>query len=145
MDDRRGELDMTWDEVAAAARISVGNLYRIASDPGAAQRMRSTSKKGIERALLWESGSVDTVAEGGEPTRLPTERTAADRPRRPRHEWSARQRAKILAMSFEDALDLAEQIYGGSGEDAAWTWLREAAQLKLEAAGIEVPERSSPN
>lgn len=141
MEERRGELGLTWEEVAAEAGVSVVTLRRNAGDD--LSGMRVTTKKGIERALRWDSGSVDAITRGGEPTRL-AEESAAPRSR-PRHEWTARQRAKILAMSFEDTLDLADQIRSGSGESAAWTWLREAARLKLEAAGVEARRQAASN
>ncbi|MFF4600606.1 hypothetical protein [Amycolatopsis sp. NPDC001319] len=136
MDDRRGELGMTWDEVAEHAGISVGNLYRIAGDPEAARRMRATTKKGLERALQWKRGSIDSIASGGEPTALPDERASEILPDPP-HEWSAEERAKILAMTFEDIIDFGRMLRRTSGDHAALLWLKEATRLKTEQGSLD--------
>lgn len=70
MDERRGELGLTWDQVAERAGVSPETLRRNANRP---DRMRTITRKGIERALMWESGSVDAILDGGEPTPLPEE------------------------------------------------------------------------
>jgi hypothetical protein len=68
MDDRRGELGLKWENVAERAKVSPETLRRNASDP---TRMRTTTLKGIERALRWESGSIDRILDGGSPVALP--------------------------------------------------------------------------
>jgi predicted DNA-binding transcriptional regulator AlpA len=67
MDERRGELALTWDEVATEAGISVQTIYRAINGTP----MRTTTRKGLERALRWESGSVDRILDGGSPVALP--------------------------------------------------------------------------
>lgn len=64
MDERRGELGLTWDQVAEQAGLSTETLYRAASG----RSMRTTTKKGIERALRWRNGAVDAILAGGKPT-----------------------------------------------------------------------------
>lgn len=80
MDDRRGELALTWDEVAERANVSPETLRRNAGDPS---RMRTTTRKGIERALKWAPGSIDAILDGREPVNAEqeasTEQTRADR------------------------------------------------------------------
>lgn len=63
MDERRGELGLTWEQVAERADLSTETLYRAASG----RSMRTTTKKGIERALYWRSGAVDAILSGGQP------------------------------------------------------------------------------
>lgn len=70
MDDRRGDLQMTWEEVAERAGTTPETLRRNADDPS---RMRTTTRKGIERALRWERGSIDDILAGGEPTPIARE------------------------------------------------------------------------
>lgn len=67
MDDRRGELGLTWDEVAKSSGVSTETLYRV----GDGRPMRTTTKKGIERALRWESGSIEAILDGDGPTPIP--------------------------------------------------------------------------
>jgi hypothetical protein len=68
MDERRGELALTWQQVADTAGVSTETLYR-ADD----RAMRTTTKHGIERALRWQRGSVDAIKRGEKPTPLPQE------------------------------------------------------------------------
>lgn len=64
MDERRGELGLTWQQVADRAGVSTETLYRAADG----RQMRTTTRKGIERALEWEPGSVAAVIRGQHPT-----------------------------------------------------------------------------
>lgn len=66
MDERRGELGLTWNEVAERVGVSPGTIYRIAAGPTRA--MRTTTKKGIESTLNWAAGSVDDILNGSDPT-----------------------------------------------------------------------------
>lgn len=68
MNDRRGELDMTWDEVAAAADLPVGTL--LAHAAGTGRRMRPQTKHKIQRGLRWAPGSIDRIHADGDPVRL---------------------------------------------------------------------------
>lgn len=66
MDERRGELGLTWQQVAERAGVSTETLYRAAEG----RQMRTTTRKGIERALEWEPGGVDAVLTGQTPQPL---------------------------------------------------------------------------
>lgn len=77
MDERRGHLRMTWDNVAEVAGVSVETVYRAASG----RPMRTPTKKGIEEALRWAPGSVDAILDGGEPTPLDAAEPEPDRAR----------------------------------------------------------------
>lgn len=75
MDARSLDLDLKWDEVAAAARISPATLRAIRR--GTNQPSRRTKRR-IETALQWEPGSIDDILAGGQPTpidRPPTKPT----------------------------------------------------------------------
>lgn len=65
MDERRLDLELTWNDVAERAGITREGLRRTRTGTG---RIRSLTKRGIERALRWERGSVDTILGGGDPT-----------------------------------------------------------------------------
>lgn len=79
MDERRGELALTWQQVADEAGVSTETLYRIA-DGG--RTPRTTTRKGIERALQWQPGSIDAIAASGKPAPL-AEPEQASRPAEP--------------------------------------------------------------
>lgn len=66
MDERRGELDLTLDEVAARAGVSTETFRQAANG----RRMRTNNKKKIERALGWEYGSIDAIDAGDPPIKL---------------------------------------------------------------------------
>lgn len=65
MDVRRSELQLTWNEVAEKAGITREGLRRTRVKTGP---IRSLTKRGIENALAWEPGSIDSILAGGEPT-----------------------------------------------------------------------------
>lgn len=65
MDERRLELDMKWEEVAAAAGIKPPTLRAIRNGTNHPSPL---TMRGIDRALRWEPGSVDAVLAGGTPT-----------------------------------------------------------------------------
>lgn len=97
MDERRGELGLTWHEVAEAAGVSVPTLRRNANDPSG---MRTTTKKKIERALRWESGSIDAILDRGEPT--PVEPEPASEPEK---RWNLLERIEQLRTELNNRLD----------------------------------------
>jgi transcriptional regulator with XRE-family HTH domain len=65
MDDRRIDLDLTWNEVADRAGVSAMTLRRIRSGDGVLTRR--TQRK-IDRALEWQPGSVEGILSGREPS-----------------------------------------------------------------------------
>lgn len=67
MNDRRLDLDLSWDEVAAAARRSVATLRSIRR--GTSQPSDLTKRR-IENVLQWDTGSIDAILAGGDPTPL---------------------------------------------------------------------------
>lgn len=119
MDERRGELALTWDQVADVADVSTQTLYSAATG----RRMRTTTKKGIERALKWRPGSVDDILNGGEPEPLaddePAERLSepnpADYP--DEHEymtqvyWYLRKAYGMSHEAVRRGFDMASTIY----------------------------------
>ena len=72
MDERRGELGLTWQQAADRAGVSTETLYRAAEG----RAMRTTTRKGLERALRWQPGSVDAILRGAGPEPLPAENVA---------------------------------------------------------------------
>jgi hypothetical protein len=66
VDDRRAELDMTWNELAERAGLGKETLFRAIQG----RPMRTRTKKAIERALQWQSGSIDAIRRGGRPANL---------------------------------------------------------------------------
>lgn len=80
IDERRAELGMRWQDLAEAAGVSRQRLYEIRDSGSASSRMRTTTKKKIERALQWERGSIDAILRGGDPTPISA----------PEDEWAPR-------------------------------------------------------
>lgn len=64
MDSRRVDLALRWADVAAMSGVSTETLRQARQGPGA---IRPLTKRGIERALQWEAGSVNRILAGGEP------------------------------------------------------------------------------
>lgn len=65
MNERRLELDMKWDEVAAAAGIKPPTLRAVRNGTS---KPSPLTARGIDRALSWTPGSTEAVLGGGEPT-----------------------------------------------------------------------------
>ncbi|WP_242890120.1 hypothetical protein [Actinomadura litoris] len=65
MDTRRAELRLRWKDVAARAGLTTEGLRNVRGGRG---EIRSLTKRGIEEALGWTSGSIDSILGGGEPT-----------------------------------------------------------------------------
>lgn len=66
MEDRRTELDLTWDEVAERSDRSKETLFQVAKGRIPQARTRTA----IDRGLYWKRGSVDSILAGGEPTKV---------------------------------------------------------------------------
>lgn len=61
MDDRRNDLDLTWDEVAALSGLSRQTLFDIRKGHTDYRRMRTSTKRKIEKALQWNRATVDVL------------------------------------------------------------------------------------
>lgn len=72
MDHRRLELGMKWDEVATAAGIKPPTLRAIRNGTNSPSPL---TRRGLERALNWEPGSIEAILDGGD---LPSPMDAAD-------------------------------------------------------------------
>lgn len=126
MDERRGELDLPWKQVAERTGVSEQHIYRIAR--GDVGRMRATTKKAIERALRWANGSVDRIAAGREPVPVadspPDEREPA---------LSPEVRRRLAAMSWPEIkqrLIEEEEMHGAEAAE----WLMRQIAFALEDA-----------
>ncbi|MBA0126324.1 hypothetical protein H0B56_12300 [Haloechinothrix sp. YIM 98757] len=64
MDQRRGELELTWDQVAERARLSTQTLYEAAAGK---RNLRTVNRRKVERALRWDTRSIDAILRGGVP------------------------------------------------------------------------------
>lgn len=78
MDKRRQELDLLWQDVASAGRISAKTLYSVRADPGTPVTPRTARK--IEAGLQWQPGSVSQVLDGGSPHPLDSPAGTPSRP-----------------------------------------------------------------
>lgn len=65
MNARRVDLGLEWREVAAVAGIRTETLRVVRKG---ANPPSDLTKRGIETALRWMPGSMDAIADGGEPT-----------------------------------------------------------------------------
>lgn len=65
LEQRRTELGLLWREVATAAGVSLAGLGAIRRGE---RRPMALTRRGIENALHWETGSVAAVLAGGDPT-----------------------------------------------------------------------------
>jgi hypothetical protein len=80
MNNRRVELDLRWQDVAEAADLSLKTLYS-ARQPDGGDISDLTQGK-IENGLQWQRGSIERIANGGDPVALPP-RLAAVAPGQP--------------------------------------------------------------
>jgi len=67
MEERRTELRMRWQDVAAAGRISLKALHAARTGTSG---IRPLTQRGIEDGLRWAPGSVQAILSGGEPREL---------------------------------------------------------------------------
>jgi transcriptional regulator with XRE-family HTH domain len=65
LEERRVDLDLTWRELADAARMSEPALRAIRRGTYAPS---TRTRRRLERAIGWQQGSIDAVLAGGEPT-----------------------------------------------------------------------------
>lgn len=64
MEERRLDLGLRWNDVAAESGMSVEGLRAMRRD-GAVPR--PLNQRGIEKALRWERGSIDRILQGEDP------------------------------------------------------------------------------
>lgn len=121
------------DALAEAANIGVRSVAAVERGEQAGRKVLTA----IERALRWPTGSITAYLDGV--AELPAASAAAPTTA-PRHEWSADERRKILAMPLDDVIAFGQQIKRTSGERAAVLWLNEAMRIKAEAAAIETED-----
>lgn len=67
MDDRRVDLGLRWADVAELAGLTPEGLRGVRRGDG---ELRGLTKRGIEDALEWERGSVQSILTGGQPTAI---------------------------------------------------------------------------
>jgi transcriptional regulator with XRE-family HTH domain len=113
MDDRRAELGMTWDEVAAAGGISVATLRRVRR--GAPVTADNVVK--IERGLKWPAGSVRSALAAAE-AGMPTDPVSRAR------------RASIIAATPEQLAEMYQLIDEVMGPERAREFLQGALELR---------------
>lgn len=118
MDTRRGELSITLETVAERAGVSAETL-RLAAQ---GRKMRPVTKGGIERALLWETGSVDRIRSGLPPVKRETVAAA----RSPEHEDAS----SLAVLSDEEIFGAAAAIEKVDGPDAADAFVGRAYAAK---------------
>jgi transcriptional regulator with XRE-family HTH domain len=69
MAQRREERGLRWKDVAEIAGVTTETLRQIRN--GGGETIRPLTRTGLEKAMLWASGSVQAVLEGRDPTPLP--------------------------------------------------------------------------
>lgn len=65
MDERRLSLGLTWKDVANRSGLTTETLRQVRAQ--GSTEIRGLTKRGIETALEWAPGSVDSVLGGGDP------------------------------------------------------------------------------
>lgn len=64
MEGRRLDLGLSWNDVAVAAKVSIATLRAIRRGTNQPSQL---TKRRIDEALRWASGSVDALMTGGDP------------------------------------------------------------------------------
>ncbi len=77
IDERRDQLGLYWNEVAQLADITKEGLRSVRLET---RGLRPATKRGIERALRWEAGTVDRILAGGDPEEMPPAPAPTDPP-----------------------------------------------------------------
>lgn len=65
MSERRLDLGLRWNQVSDRAGMTYGNLHKIRIG---AIAITDEAKRGLERALQWQKGSIDAILAGKTPT-----------------------------------------------------------------------------
>lgn len=125
IEERADELGMTWNELAEKAGLTKEGLRGVRFGSG---KMRRLTKRGLEDALRWESGSVDRVLEGGEPESVrpsgPVRKARLDAA--PRRTTEA-----IVRREEEDPFDRLDRLY------AEWREVAEESEAEALRAVLE--------
>lgn len=91
MEDRRLALGLSWREVAQRADLAYETVRALRTGDGGVQSLTAAN---LDRALQWQTGSVERILAGGDP--LPMERAEDGGPR-----WaSLTPRERQLALAF---------------------------------------------
>lgn len=138
---RIADLGLQYAEVARTAGFSDQTLIAIRN----ATKVRSTTHRKLEKALLWAPGSVQAILNEGEPTPLTPESTPPETT-----EAQARQDASTEAEPRQlQELELASRLLsatvrelGLSPEEAEEAWRR--VRLKIEQSDRIAREGESP-
>jgi hypothetical protein len=77
MEERRLELDLTWEQVAEAADLHYETLRSARNENAGIRKM---TKRAIDRGLQWTPGSVDLILNGGDPVALPVLHAVPEQP-----------------------------------------------------------------
>lgn len=110
MEERRLDLDLEWNDVAAAAQISPANLRSIRK--GKTNPQPLTTRR-IERVFRWKAGSLDAVRNGGQP--VPEDATPSD----VRAEPTLHELAEQMRALREEIEELRERDRRREEEEAA--------------------------
>lgn len=79
MEERRQALGMTWAEVASEADITVETLRAVRRGNNQPSPL---TKRGLEQALRWQTGSVDAIYANRDPQPLPDDMSEASQTNR---------------------------------------------------------------
>lgn len=136
LNQRRRALKLRWNAVAVRLEMSVQNLLRIRQGDIS---ISEDAEDAIERFLRWETGSVQAVLAGGEPTPLKVDVSypaAEFELQAVRHEFSADARQRILEMTIFEIIDFVRDMATQSSPRAAEAWLRAAMVLRAEVSAL---------
>lgn len=111
LDARRLDLDMSWKELALAARTSEATLRAYRSG---ARRPTGRSQRRLEDTLKWAHGSIDAILDGGEATPADAPQPPAEAAPRSLAEAVERAEARLEQINVEvaDALRELRELRG---------------------------------
>lgn len=116
IEDRRGELGMTLQDVAKSAGISTEALRQAANG----RPMQPKTKKGIQRALQWGPDYLERIHQGLEPIKIGTNSAPTQVP--PDEE--------IPRLTDEELYKAYLTVKNIAGPNAAHAWLEHAAYIR---------------
>lgn len=128
MNARRVDLGLTWTQVATTAHIVPETLRSIRIGKNEPNEL---TKRSIEDALMWASGSIDAVLSGGEPTGTRTvemtvkagvgvsagESAPADEPPAERPDADT-----LTVWTTAGPVEVPTHVYRGRESMAPWRW-----------------------